>query len=74
MEDAYGNFRVAGADGLIGVGIGHDGTMEGAIRKAYEKVKKINLTGNKQFWPLSEHLEAHADRYKTLRRWGVITT
>jgi len=72
MEDAYGNFRVAGADGLIGVGVGHDGTMEGAIRKAYEKVKKINLTGNKQFWPLSEHLEGHTDRYKKLRRWGVI--
>jgi hypothetical protein len=72
MEDAEGMLRVNGADGLIGVGTAHDETMEGAIKKAYEKVDKIKITGNKQFWPLQEHLDSHGDRYKKLQKWGVI--
>jgi phosphoribosylamine-glycine ligase len=72
MEDADGIFRVNGADGLIGVATAHDETMEGAIKKAYEKVDKIKVTGNKQFWPLSEHLDSHMDRYKKLQKWGVL--
>ncbi len=72
LEDAGGNFRVAGNDGLIGVGVGHDADMEAAIKKAYDKVDSISLTGNKQFWPLSEHLASHTDRYKKLKKWGAI--
>lgn len=72
MEDADGVFRVNGTDGLIGVGTAHDETMEGAIKKAYEKVDKIKITGNKQFWPLQEHMDSHMDRYKKLQKWGII--
>ena len=72
MEDAQDNFRVAGNDGLIGVCTAHDATIEGAIKGAYEKVDGIKITGNKQFWPLREHLDSHMDRYKKLQKWGVI--
>ena len=59
LEDAMGVFRVAGNDGLIGVGLGHDEDMEAAIKKAYLKVDKVQVCGNKQFWPLQEHLDSH---------------
>ena len=72
MEDAQDNFRVAGNDGLIGVCTAHDATMEGAIKGAYEKVDGIKITGNKQFWPLGEHMDSHMDRYKKLQKWGAI--
>ena len=72
MEDAEGHLRVNGADGLIGVCTAHDETMEGAIKVAYEKVDGIKITGNKQFWPLQEHLDSHMDRYKNLQKWGAI--
>jgi phosphoribosylamine-glycine ligase len=72
MEDAEGMLRVNGADGLIGVATAHDETMEAAIKKAYEKVDKIKITGNKQFWPLQEHLDSHMGRYKKLQKWGII--
>ncbi len=57
---------------VIGVGTAHDETMEGAIKKAYEKVDEIKITGNKQFWPLQEHLDSHQERYKRLQKWGII--
>lgn len=72
MEDAEGHLRVNGADGLIGVCTVHDKTMEGAIKAAYEKVDGIKITGNKQFWPLGEHMDSHMDRYNLLQKWGVI--
>jgi hypothetical protein len=72
LADAMGNLRVNGADGLIGVGTAHDKDMKGAITKAYEMVKGIDLTGNKQFWPLNEHLEAHTERYQRLKKWGIV--
>ncbi len=72
MEDAQGNLRVNGADGLIGVATAHDDTMEGAIKKAYEKVDGIKIVGNKQFWPLQEHLDSHTERYTKLQKWGII--
>ena len=72
MQDAQDNFRVAGNDGLIGVCTAHGATIEGAIKGAYEKVDGIKITGNKQFWPLQEHIDSHMDRYKKLQKWGVI--
>ena len=72
MQDAQDNFRVNGADGLIGVATAHSETMEGAIKKAYEKVDGIKITGNKTFWPLSEHMDSHMGRYKLLQKWGAI--
>ena len=72
LADAQGNLRVNGADGLIGVGMTHDATFEGAIKGAHKKVDDIKITGNKQFWPLNEHLEAHTERYQRLQKWGVI--
>ena len=72
MEDAQDNFRVAGNDGLVGVCTAHGATMEEAIKGAYEKVDGIKITGNEQFWPLSEHLDSHMERYKKLQKWGII--
>jgi len=72
LEDSLGVFRVAGNDGLIGVGVGHDEDMEAAIGKAFKKVDGIEITGNKQFWPLQEHLDSHLNRYKDLEKWGAI--
>ena len=72
LEDAMGVFRVAGNDGLIGVGLGHDADMEKAIKKAYDKVDGIAITGNKQHWTFEEHLASHTDRYKKLLKWGAI--
>src|SRR5208337_4926833 len=72
LEDSMGNFRVAGNDGLIGVGLCHDADMEAAIGKAFKKVDGIELTGFKQYWPLQEHLDSHLDRYRKLLRWGAI--
>ena len=72
MEDALGQLRVNGADGLIGVATAHDKTMEGAIKAAYQKVSGITICGNKQFWPLNEHLEGHTERYQRLQKWGII--
>ena len=42
--------------------------MEGAIKAAYEKVSGITICGNKQFWPLNEHLEGHSQRYQRLQK------
>ena len=44
--------------------------MEGAIKKAYKKVDDIKITGNKQYWPLQEHL-SHLERIKKLQKWGI---
>ena len=72
FADDRDNLRVNGADGLIGVGTAHDSTMEGAIKAAHKKVDDVQITGNKQFWPLNEHLEAHTERYQRLLKWGII--
>ena len=72
MQDAQDNFRVAGNDGLIGVCTAHGATMEEAIKGAYGRAEGIKITGNKQFWPLGEHMDSHMDRYKKLQKWGVI--
>ena len=70
--DHQGNLRVGGKDGLIGVATAHDADMKKAITKAHEMCKDLKITGNKQFWPLQEHLEAHEERYNRLVEWGVV--
>lgn len=72
MKDSVDQFRVNGADGLIGVGTAHDDTIEGAIKGAFKVVDGVEITGNKQFWPLNEHLEGHTERYQRLQKWGII--
>ena len=69
--DEEGNHRVAAADGLVGVAACYDEDREEAIKKAYRRVDKVEVTGNKQYWPLNEHLESHLGRLNKARRWGI---
>jgi hypothetical protein len=70
VDDA-GNLRVNGADGLVAVVTCYDKNREMAIRKTYQKVSTLKVAGDKQFWPLQEHLESHLGRLNKLRRWGI---
>ena len=71
-QDAFGNLRCGGGHGLVGVVTAHGDSIEDAVAKAYQKADSLKITGDKQFWPLNEHLEDHTERYKKLQKWGII--